>query len=248
MPPRKAPPTPRSAELSSSDIQLSIPRLEGRVRELRDLDVKSLADGNDPKLVAIGKAIDITLAEVFGPETHQYKSYSDACDLDKTVYSLIIGDYNSGPSQQEIHAGIEEGRQNSIALLEQAIAQLKERLGPVGATPEERALRAYSDLDLHKEIANAASDLYRNRHYANAVEDSVKALNGLVRLRSGLELDGSALMHKVFSQNAPILRFNDLADPSDRDEQQGFMMLFAGAVAGLRNPRAHKLIKPAFPG
>ena len=30
---------------------------------------------------------------------------------------------------------------------------------------------------------------------------------------------------------------------TDEDEQQGFMMMFGGAVAGLRNPRAHKLIK-----
>jgi uncharacterized protein (TIGR02391 family) len=39
------------------------------------------------------------------------------------------------------------------------------------------------------------------------------------------------------------LKFNDLADQSERDEQKGFMMLFNGAVAGIRNPRAHKLIK-----
>ena len=63
-----------------------------------------------------------------------------------------------------------------------------------------------------------------------------------MRQRSGETLDGMALMHKVFSPNAPLLRFNALADSSDKDEQQGFMMMFAGAVAGLRNPRAHKLI------
>jgi hypothetical protein len=40
-----------------------------------------------------------------------------------------------------------------------------------------------------------------------------------------------------------VTPFNDLADQFDRDEQQGFMMMFWGAVAGLRNPRAHKLIK-----
>jgi uncharacterized protein (TIGR02391 family) len=60
---------------------------------------------------------------------------------------------------------------------------------------------------------------------------------------SGEALDGTTLMQKVFSQNNPILRFNPLADESDRNEQLGFMMMFSGAVAGLRNPRAHKLIK-----
>jgi uncharacterized protein (TIGR02391 family) len=50
-------------------------------------------------------------------------------------------------------------------------------------------------------------------------------------------------MTSAFSANNPILRFNDLKDDSDRNEQRGFMMLLQGAVAGLRNPRAHKLIK-----
>jgi uncharacterized protein (TIGR02391 family) len=109
--------------------------------------------------------------------------------------------------------------------------------------PTSRALRAYRDLDLHPEISRAAGDLYLDGHYANAIEDSVKALNQLVRLRSGEELDGAKLMERVFAPGGPILRFNDLADDWDRDEQKGFMMMFSGAVAGLRNPRAHKLIK-----
>ena len=62
-------------------------------------------------------------------------------------------------------------------------------------------------------------------------------------MRSGSELDGTKLMQSVFSQNNPVLKFNDLADQSDKDEQQGFMMMFSGAVAGLRNPRAHRLMK-----
>jgi hypothetical protein len=47
----------------------------------------------------------------------------------------------------------------------------------------------------------------------------------------------------VFNPKTPILKFNSLADQSDADEQRGFMMMFSGAVAGLRNPRAHKIIK-----
>jgi uncharacterized protein (TIGR02391 family) len=70
----------------------------------------------------------------------------------------------------------------------------------------------------------------------------VKALNGLVRLRSGLEIDGRPLMQKAFSPNSPTLKFNDLGEQSDRDEQLGFMDMFCGAVSGLRNPRAHGFI------
>ncbi len=85
--------------------------------------------------------------------------------------------------------------------------------------------------------------LYRDGHYSEAVEKSVKVLNNLVRLRSGEEQDGTALMQRVFSVDKPVLRFNDMADASDKDEQKGYMWLFSGAVMGLRNPRAHKIIK-----
>ena len=85
--------------------------------------------------------------------------------------------------------------------------------------------------------------MYLDGHYANAIVDAVKALNNLVRLHSGKDLDGDKLMTTVFSPDNPILRFNDLEDQSDRDEQKGFMMMFAGVVAGLRNPRAHTLIQ-----
>jgi uncharacterized protein (TIGR02391 family) len=130
-----------------------------------------------------------------------------------------------------------------LALLRQEVALLQEQLGDNRDSYADRAIRAYSNLDLHLEIARAASDLYRDRRYANALEDAVKALNALVSLRSGLALDGTAIMHKAFSQNAPVLRFNARTDQSDRDEQQSFMMMFAGAIAGLHNPRPHKLIK-----
>jgi uncharacterized protein (TIGR02391 family) len=139
------------------------------------------------------------------------------------------------------------GKERAIALLNQAIASLQEKLAEMGEPSEDKpaakALRAYEGMDLHPEIARAASELYKNGHYANAIEDAVKALNGLVRLRSGLDADGVALMQQAFSLKKPVLKFNDLSNKSDEDEQVGFMNMFSGAVSGLRNPRAHGFIK-----
>jgi uncharacterized protein (TIGR02391 family) len=114
---------------------------------------------------------------------------------------------------------------------------------PASYSDNESVVRAYRDRDLHPKIGEAAGKLYLDGHYANAIVDAVKALNNLVRLHSGKDLDGDKLMTTVFSPDKPIIRFNDLEDQSARDEQKGFMMMFAGAVTGLRNPRAHKLIK-----
>ena len=66
----------------------------------------------------------------------------------------------------------------------------------------------------------------------------------LVKLRSGRDdLDGTGLMQAVFSPKNPILRFNELKDESDRSEQAGIMYLYAGAMMGFRNPRAHRISK-----
>jgi uncharacterized protein (TIGR02391 family) len=144
----------------------------------------------------------------------------------------------------EVHKGLRRGIATAKAHLEAIKKGFLEELGDAGLASAGKTLKAYEGLELHPEIERAVGSLYRDGHYANAVEDATKALNALVRMRSGVEdKDGSALMEAVFNPRNPILKFNKLADASDINEQKGFMMMFSGAVAGLRNPRAHKIIK-----
>jgi len=76
--------------------------------------------------------------------------------------------------------------------------------------------------------------------YADAVFAASKALVNLVKERSDrYDLDGAPLMLTVFSANNPMLAFNDLITQTDRDEQQGMMHLYAGAVLAIRNPAGH---------
>jgi uncharacterized protein (TIGR02391 family) len=104
------------------------------------------------------------------------------------------------------------------------------------------AIKAYEGLELHPQIAGAASTLFKNGHYANSIEDAVKALCQLIRDRTGLQTDGISLMQTVFSVKNPLLIFNQLKDESDKNEQKGFMDWYTGTISALRNPRAHKLI------
>jgi uncharacterized protein (TIGR02391 family) len=239
---RSTPPIQRkSANLSPAQMHGAIPLLEARIAELEALSVETVSSRSDPKVSALQSAIDGTLDRIFGADTNEYHRLSAAKVLDAPL-SVVAAASDPTPILQ-IRQRIEENRQRAIALLSQEVALMKEQLGDSVSGPAERAIRAYGNLDLHPEVARAASELYRDGHYANAIEDAVKALNDLVRMRSGEALDGTKLMQKVFSSTAPILRFNPLADQSDKDEQVGFMMMFSGAVAGLRNPRAHKLIK-----
>jgi uncharacterized protein (TIGR02391 family) len=232
------PPKPRPAALSPQLIRAAIPKLERRIRDLRDFNVDALTDADYAgKITDLEARLDDTLVEIFGNDTADYERHRVHM-IDGTPVIMF------GPPVhiEERKANVRKGINDAIGTLETAVSLLKERLEDTGETAAFRAVNAYGGLDLHPEIARAASQLYRDGHYANAVESAVKALNGLVRLRSGLDIDGRPLMQKAFSSNSPILKFNDLSDQSKRDEQLGFMDMFCGAVSGLRNPRAHGFI------
>jgi uncharacterized protein (TIGR02391 family) len=182
--------------------------------------------------------INDTLMQVFGHDSIEYnKTYKI-----RSLYSGGIIVMGRAKPDYEYVSEYHDGIKDAVATLNTAVEMLEERLEDIGASPEAKARRAIDGLELHTEIERAAGQLYRNGHYANAIEDAVKALNSLVKLRSGVEQDGVTLMQQAFSPKAPVLKFNELADESDRNEQQGFMQLFCGAVTGLRNPRAHKII------
>ena len=98
---------------------------------------------------------------------------------------------------------------------------------------------------LHPAIVSVSESRMKSGHYADAVEGAFKELNSAVkaRVRSRLnhELDGQTLMQHVFSPNNPVLIVEDNLDTqTNRDTQQGYMMMFAGAMSAIRNPKAHE--------
>lgn len=232
--------SPQPANLTNEQARAAIPRLRRRLDELSALKVEELTESTaDNVLDDLDRRVDETMVNIYGPDTLDYHRYHIG-GLDDSP--IIMG--GGGPSWHERRGYIRSAVERAIGKLNSAISILTERLEDAGETAATRAITAYRGLDLHPEIARAASKLYSDGHYANAIEAAVKALNGLVRLRSGIDnLDGTTLMEKVFSPKTPVLKFNNLTSQSDLDEQKGFMQLFAGAVSGLRNPRAHGFIQ-----
>ena len=99
----------------------------------------------------------------------------------------------------------------------------------------------FGELITDEKLQDASGRLFRDQHFARAVEEAFKCLNNTVKLKSRLTgQDGPALMRSAFSANSPILRLNALETQSHRDEQQGYMDIFAGSMTGVRNPRAHE--------
>lgn len=99
-------------------------------------------------------------------------------------------------------------------------------------------------INLHPKVQEHSLNLFENGHYAEAIFESVKALNNYVKDKAQIiDKDLSNAMAKAFDENKPIIRLNDLVTRSDKDEQEGFKFLYMGAMKGIRNPKAHDTIK-----
>lgn len=97
---------------------------------------------------------------------------------------------------------------------------------------------------LHPKVAELAKPRFESGHYADAVEAVFKELNSRVKqiyLKStGEELDGVPLMRKAFTPSKPVILLDDLSTETGRNIQQGYMEIFAGSMAGIRNPKTHE--------
>jgi len=220
-------------------MQSAIAKIDRRIADISAFDVHVINDRSDPNIGVLRSKLDTLLASIFGTDTVEYQRYRSISQLDTAsinlMYATPIG---------EVREGLKQGLARAKAQLETIKSGFLEELEDSGLTSTGMALKAYEGLELHPAIERAAGQLFKDGHYANAIEDAVKALNGLVRLNSGVDdKDGTSLMEFVFGPKNPVLKLNSRADQSDFDEQKGFMMMFSGAVAGLRNPRAHKIIK-----
>ena len=98
----------------------------------------------------------------------------------------------------------------------------------------------YDQLITCESLRLATRKLYSDEHYARAVEEACKCLIHAVKVKSGLELDGVALIQSVFSEKKPVLKLNKLRNESQQNEQAGYMRIMSGFILGVRNPRAHE--------
>ena len=194
MPRKSLPPEPKHAFLTPTQMRTAIPRLRSRIAELKAVDVNTIQRRSDPDLIALRQKVEATLADIFGADSVEYEQFGYV-QLDKAP--VVLG---REISVQALRQGCADGIKQTIAKLETVVALLDEKLGSTAEDSDTRARRAFGDLVLHADVARAATSLFEGGHYANAVEDSCKVLDALVKMRSGRhDLSGTELMQAVFS-------------------------------------------------
>lgn len=100
---------------------------------------------------------------------------------------------------------------------------------------------------VHPDIIRVARSLYQDGHYFESARSAFIEINAKVkklfpelRGKDGKRLDGYPLMQTVFSAKSPEIVIADTSTDTGENVQRGFMDMFAGAAAALRNPKAHE--------
>lgn len=93
---------------------------------------------------------------------------------------------------------------------------------------------------IHPEVLKYCSVELMQDNYFHAVFEATKGLAQRIREMSNVDLDGAALIDKVFSVERPILAINSLKTETEKSEHKGFSSLLKGCFATVRNPLAHE--------
>lgn len=120
-------------------------------------------------------------------------------------------------------------------------------LGPVmRACPlpgdQEGDLHPFETRNIHPDLPSKVRSLFDDGYGEQSVFEAFKFVEKEVKRISKLRgKTGYALMMDAFNEANAKIRLNALTTDSEVDEQRGYKSIFAGAAAGIRNPRGHEI-------
>ena len=109
------------------------------------------------------------------------------------------------------------------------------------AIAEQDEPHPFEERNVHPDLPASARKLFDDGHWEQSVFEAFKFIEKEVKRISGLGGTGYKLMMDAFNESGPKVKLNGLATESEVDEQKGFRFIFAGAAAGIRNPRGHEV-------
>ena len=94
--------------------------------------------------------------------------------------------------------------------------------------------------DIHPALPHTVRQLFDDSHYAQATFEAFKFLDKEVKRHAGVDKTGKSLMMEAFREISPLIQLTPLSNETERNEQEGYKFIFAGAVIAIRNPRGHE--------
>ncbi len=105
-----------------------------------------------------------------------------------------------------------------------------------------RTARLRSELErrgVHADVLRYCSEELLQNNCFHAVFEATKSVADKIRLRTGLQTDGTSLVDAAFSGSTPMLIINDYRSETEQSEQRGFTNLLKGLFGTFRNVTAH---------
>jgi uncharacterized protein (TIGR02391 family) len=113
---------------------------------------------------------------------------------------------------------------------------------PTSPPAESTEAHPFETRNIHPDLPKKVRSLFDDGHWEQAVFEAFKYIEKEVKRVSGLRgKTGYALMMEAFNETNAKVRLNALLTDSEIDEQRGYKSIFAGASAGIRNPRGHEV-------
>lgn len=182
-----------------------------------------------------------------------YDSLSMKQDTDRCANNVVkFVQHVMKPSRHfDNHAWFEDTRQKLNRVLWFEGLELEEsgvvrRVSKVNTLSEaaERATKLKKNLlarKVHPDILLFCREELLVDNYFHAVFEATKSIAEKIRTRTGLTLDGAALVDEAFSfkGRVPHLALSSLETESQQSEQKGFCNLLKGVFGTFRNTTAH---------
>ena len=200
--------------------------------DLLEIDLEFFSEAEYIRFEAIRKKTAMCFETLFGADSAQVSR----------IYNIVTGERFLRATPEKRQDYFFRAIQDLSSEIETAIDSQK--LAP--AKPKEQEKSHQQEMGftsiLHPLIAESSLVHFANGHFRDAVLNGVIAIFDLIRRRTGLQQDGSALIGQAFSVEAGKLIFSELGSDSGLNDQKGFLKILDGTYIGIRNPKAHTLI------
>jgi uncharacterized protein (TIGR02391 family) len=236
------------------NVSKAVEKVNGYLSEISSLLEKSYKEGRDEK-------------EGLYTRLEHFASYAFSDGKERLVnfrmsfpiqVSLSGQEETEGEKQEEYIRDLRIMQNNLVAYKEELELEISSDKKPdnldkieiENLNEKDTAERLFDNIITHPKIKQASQNHFKNEEYRPAVLDAMISLEVMIKEKAkfpadnkGKELSGVHLMHKVFDSDSPILSWCKDTRQIDRDELEGYKHIFAGAMQGIRDPKAHAIFQ-----